>query len=153
MYLKIILLLIFININSFAFADLIKPNNGIEPYQVVKIQLRSLMNNDDPNEDTGIVQTWEFAHPNNQRYTGPLEKFKVMLKGASYSMLLNHKEHNIIELYSTEEVVMYDVTILGENKNYFKFKWKVERYKSEGPLKDCWLTTSVSQPIDMGSSI
>ena len=51
-----------------------------------------------------------------------------MLKGASYSMLLNHKEHNIIELYSTEEVVMYDVTILGENKNYFKFKWKVERY-------------------------
>ena len=62
-----------------AFGELIKPNNGIEPIQVVKIQLRGLMNNDKPNKDSGIEQTWEFAHPNNQRYTGPLDKFKSML--------------------------------------------------------------------------
>ena len=67
-----------------AFGELIKPNNGIEPIQVVKIQLRGLMNNDKPNKDSGIEQTWEFAHPNNQRYTGPLDKFKSMLKGESY---------------------------------------------------------------------
>ena len=53
-------------------ADLVKPNNGIEPYQVVKIQLKGLMNNDNPYKDVGIEQTWEFAHPNNQKYTGPL---------------------------------------------------------------------------------
>ena len=33
-----------------AKADLVKPNNSIEPYQVVKIQLRSLKQNDKPKE-------------------------------------------------------------------------------------------------------
>ena len=149
--LTFILVMIFYSLP--AFGELIKPNNGIEPIQVVKIQLRGLMNNDEPKKDSGIEQTWEFAHPNNQRYTGPLDKFKSMLKGESYSMLLNHKEHKVIEIYSTQEVAMYEVTIMDQNKKYFKFQWKVEKYKSSGPLKNCWLTTSVSQPLDMGSSI
>ena len=65
-------------------AEVIKPNNSIEPFQVVKIQLRSLKENDKPVKDNGIVQTWEFAHPNNQRVTGPIEKFKSMLKSDSF---------------------------------------------------------------------
>jgi len=154
MYLKRLTFIIIIIFYSLpALSELIKPNNGIEPIQVVKIQLKGLMNNDNPSKDSGIEQTWEFAHPNNQRYTGPLNKFKTMLKGDSYSMLLNHKEHKVIEIYSTQEVAMYEVTIMDENKKYFKFQWKVEKYKSSGPLKNCWLTTSVSQPLDMGSSI
>ena len=154
MYLKRLTFIIIIIFYSLpALSELIKPNNRIEPIQVVKIQLRGLMNNDNPSKDSGIEQTWEFAHPNNQRYTGPLNKFKTMLKGDSYSMLLNHKEHKVIEIYSTQEVAMYEVTIMDLNKKYFKFQWKVEKYKSSGPLKNCWLTTSVSQPLDMGSSI
>jgi hypothetical protein len=154
MYLKRLTFIIIIIFYSLpALSELIKPNNGIEPIQVVKIQLKGLMNNDNPSKDSGIEQTWEFAHPNNQRYTGPLNKFKTMLKGDSYSMLLNHKEHKVIEIYSTQEVAMYEVTIMDQNKKYFKFQWKVEKYKSSGPLKNCWLTTSVSQPLDMGSSI
>ena len=154
MYLKRLTFIIIIIFYSLpALSELIKPNNGIDPIQVVKIQLKGLMNNDNPSKDSGIEQTWEFAHPNNQRYTGPLNKFKTMLKGDSYSMLLNHKEHKVIEIYSTQEVAMYEVTIMDQNKKYFKFQWKVEKYKSSGPLKNCWLTTSVSQPLDMGSSI
>ena len=84
-----------------AKADLIKPNNGIDPFQVVKIQLISLKNNNDPTKDNGIEQTWEFAHPNNQKYTGPLERFIVMLKSESYKMLLNHLDHKIFELKLT----------------------------------------------------
>ena len=38
------------------------------------------------------------------------------------------------------------------NKNYFKFRWEVEKFLDSGPLKNCWLTTVVSQPIPMGSS-
>ena len=41
-----------------AKADLIKPNNNIEPYQVVKIQLRGLKENNIPTKDNGIKQTW-----------------------------------------------------------------------------------------------
>ena len=88
LYLKIIL--IFFLIFRSSFADIIKPSVDIEPNEVVKIQLSALMKNDFPNKDSGIVQTWEFAHPNNQKVTGPIERFKNMMKTDSYSMLLNH---------------------------------------------------------------
>ena len=39
------------------------------------------------------------------------------------------------------------------DKKYYKFQWVVEKYYEDGPLKDCWLTTSVSNPISLGSSI
>ena len=136
-----------------AKAEITKPSIKIKPYQVVKIQLTSLMNNDEPNIDNGIKQTWEFAHPNNQKYTGPLEKFKTMLKGNSYSMLLNHSEHEVIEMYMSEDIATYEVTVLDVEKKYYKFKWQVEKYNKDGPLKNCWLTTAVSQPMPLGSSI
>ena len=69
------LLILFILSSNITHAEIVKPNNGIEPYQVIKIQLRGLMENDNPKMDSGIEQTWEFAHPENQKYTGPLENF------------------------------------------------------------------------------
>tara|TARA_Y100000996_G_scaffold320029_1_gene256188 strand:+ start:2226 stop:2687 length:462 start_codon:yes stop_codon:yes gene_type:complete len=134
-------------------AELIKPNSNIEPYKVVKIQLNSLMKNNYPDRDNGIKQTWEFAHPNNQKYTGPLERFKIMLKGESYRMLLNHLDHKIVTVQVTNGVADYEVTVLDIDKKYYKFNWRVEKYLIDGNLKDCWLTTMVSQPIPLGSSI
>ena len=143
-------ILIFLNPT---FAEIIKPNSNIDPSQVVKIQLSALMKNDFPNKDRGIEQTWEFAHPNNQKITGPIERFKYMMKSDSYSMLLNHTSHEIEEVYLSKEVATFEVTVLDKEKKYYKFKWQVEKYKGESALNDCWLTTAVSQPISMGSSI
>ena len=134
-------------------AEVVKPNNQIEPYQVVKIQLRSLKNNDEPFKNAGIEQTWEFAHPNNKKFTGPLEKFKIMLNGESYRMLLNHIDHSILEVKITDFQAAYEVTVLDQGKKYYKFRWIVEKYDLDGPLKDCWLTTGVSPPVSLGSSI
>ena len=156
LYGLVYLILIFVFAIMFivtAPADVIKPNNGIEPYQVVKIQLRSLKNNDDPFKNAGIEQTWEFAHPNNKKFTGPLERFKTLLSSESYKMLLNHIDHNIIEVKTTDSLASYEVTILGEGKNYYKFRWMVEKYNSDGPLKDCWFPTAGAQPVSLGSSI
>jgi hypothetical protein len=136
-----------------AKADLIKPNNNIEPYQVVKIQLRSLKEKDSPTEDNGIKQTWKFAHPNNQKNTGPLERFKIMIKDKSYEMFLNHLDHKIIQIESSDLIVLFEVTVLDKNKTYYKFNWQVEKHIKDGLLKDCWLTTMVSTPISLGSSI
>ncbi len=136
-----------------AKADLIKPNNSIEPYQVIKIQLRSLKQNDSPKKDNGIEQTWEFAHPNNRKNTGPLNRFKLMIKGKSYEMLLNHLDHKVVKLKSSDLMALFEVTVLDKNKAYYKFNWQVEKYTEEGPLNDCWLTTMVSAPIALGSSI
>jgi len=134
-------------------AEILKPNTDIDPKKVVKIQLIALMKNDNPYKDYGIIQTWEFAHPNNQKATGPIEKFKNMIKTDTYSMLLNHVDHEVIEVYASKDVATYEVTVLDIEKKYYKFKWQVEKYNAEGFLKDCWLTTAVSQPIPLGSSI
>ena len=147
-----VVLFFFLNI-SFLKADLIIPNNSILPAEVVKIQLVALMNNDKKFEDSGIEQTWNFAHPNNKKNTGPLPNFKMMIKGNSYQMLINHISHTITELGSSDNWAQFEVIILDKEKIYHKFNWQVEKYLIEGPLKDCWLTTMVSNPIPLGSSI
>ena len=150
-FLKIIL--IFFLFLRPSLADIIKPNLNIEPQQVIKIQLSALMKNDTPYKDRGIIQTWEFAHPDNQKMTGPLERFKNMIKTDSYSMLLNHSSHEISEVYMSNKVATFEVIVMDREKKYYKFKWQVEKYNGEGVLKDCWLTSAVSQPIPVGSSI
>ena len=148
---KVILTILFTT--SLSYAELVKPNNGIEPFQVVKIQLRSLKQNDNPKKDNGIEQTWKFAHPNNQKNTGPLERFKNMIKGKSYEMLLNHLDHKVVEVESSDLIALFEVTVLDKNKTYYKFNWQVEKYTKDGPLKDCWLTSMVSAPMPLGSSV
>ena len=147
-----VVLFFFLNI-SFLKADLLIPNNSILPAEVVKIQLVALMNNDKKFEDSGIEQTWNFAHPNNKKNTGPLPNFKMMIKGNSYQMLINHLSHTITELGSSDNWAQFEVVILDKEKIYHKFNWQVEKFTLEGPLQGCWLTTVVSNPIPLGSSI
>ena len=147
-----IVTIIFLNI-SYSYADLKSPNNLILPAEVVKIQLVGLMDNDKDFKDSGIEQTWNFAHPNNKKNTGPLPNFKMMIKGNSYQMLIDHLNHTITELGSSDKWAQFEVIILDKNKIYHKFNWQVEKYTMDGPLKDCWLTTMVSNPISLGSSI
>ena len=147
-----IVTIIFLNI-SHSNADLKSPNNLILPAEVIKIQLVGLMDNDKDFKDSGIEQTWNFAHPNNKKNTGPLPNFKMMIKGNSYQMLIDHLNHTITELGSSDKWAQFEVIILDKNKIYHKFNWQVEKYTMDGPLKDCWLTTMVSNPISLGSSI
>ena len=134
-------------------AEILKPNSDIKPSEVVKIQLSGLQKNDLSYKDSGIEQTWNFAHPNNKKVTGPLPNFKRMIKGDSYQMMLNHLSHTITELGSSDKWAQFEVIILDKNKIYHKFNWQVEKYTDDGLLKDCWLTTMVSNPIPLGSSI
>ena len=134
-------------------ADLIYPSNSIKPKEVIQIQLTGLMKNDDNFKDSGIEQTWNFAHPENKKNTGPLTNFKMMIKGRSYEMLLNHLSHTITKVGGGDKWAQFEVIILDKDKIYHKFNWQVEKYTADGPLKDCWLTTMVSSPIALGSSI
>ena len=138
---------------SISKAELQTPNNMILPAEVIKIQLIGLMNNDEKFKDSGIEQTWNFAHPENKKNTGPLPNFKMMIKSKSYQMLLNHLSHTITDVGSGDKWAQFEVIILDKEKIYHKFNWQVEKYIDEGPLKDCWLTTMVSSPIPSGSSI
>ena len=145
--------IIFFSNFSISKADLLIPDNSILPAEVIKIQLIALMNNDKEFEDSGIEQTWNFAHPNNKKNTGPLPNFKMMIKGNSYQMLLNHLSHTITKLGSSDNWAQFEVVILDKEKIYHKFNWQVEKFTTEGPLQGCWLTTIVSSPIPLGSLI
>ena len=145
--------LFFISNISFLKADLQIPNKSILPHEVIKIQLIGLMNNDKKFKDSGIEQTWNFAHPSNKKATGPLDNFKRMIKGDTYKMMINHLSHIITQLEKGEKWAQFEVVILDKDKIYHKFNWQVEKYTQDGALKDCWLTTMVSNPIPLGSSI
>tara|TARA_B100001564_G_scaffold262372_1_gene224050 strand:- start:30 stop:503 length:474 start_codon:yes stop_codon:yes gene_type:complete len=146
-------LIIFLLSISISKAELIKPKSDIKPSRVIEIQLISLQKNDQNYKDSGIEQTWNFAHPNNKKATGPLGNFKRMIKGNSYQMLLNHLSHTITELGSSDKWAQFEVVILDKDKIYHKFNWQVEKFTMDGPLQNCWLTTVVSSPISLGSSI
>ena len=147
---KVLILLL---ISSTSNAELLNPNSNIKPKEVIKIQLTGLQKNASKFKDSGIEQTWNFAHPNNKRVTGPLSNFKMMLKSDSYGMMINHLSHSITELGSSDKWAQFEVIILDKNKIYHKFNLQVEKYTLDGSLKDCWLTTMVSSPIPLGSSI
>ena len=146
-------LILFLITISVSKAEILKPNRNINPKEVVKIQLTGLQKNDFNFKDSGIEQTWNFAHPNNKKVTGPLNNFKRMIKGDAYQMMINHLSHTITQLGSTDKWAQFEVIILDKNKIYHKFNWQVEKYTEDGELKDCWLTSMVSNPIPLGSSI
>ena len=146
-------LILFLITVSISKAEILKPSRNINPKEVVKIQLTGLQKNDLKFKDSGIEQTWNFAHPNNKKVTGPLSNFKRMIKGDAYQMMINHLSHTITQLGSTDKWAQFEVIILDKNKIYHKFNWQVEKFTEDGELKDCWLTSMVSNPISLGSSI
>ena len=146
------LIIFFISL-SISKAELLKPNSEIKPSEVVKIQLLGLQKNNSIFKDSGIEQTWNFAHPSNKKATGPLNRFKEMIKGNNYQMMIDHLSHTITQVQSGDRWVQFEVIILDKEKIYHKFSWQVEKFTDDGPLKDCWLTTMVSSPEALGSSI
>ena len=108
------LLIIFFISTSISKAELIKPNSSIRPAEVVKIQLLGLQKNNEKFKDSGIEQTWNFAHPNNKRATGPLDRFKKMIKGNNYQMMINHLSHTITQTSSGDSWVQFEVILLDK---------------------------------------
>ena len=133
--------------------SLTKPNTSLKPFDIVAIQLNALQRNNVPFNDAGIEQVWEFAHPNNKKITGPLEKFKKMLYSKNYKILIGHKSSEIIILSENLNKSIYKVIILSNDKKKYSYIWEVEKVQIEGDLTNCWMTTSVSNPEFLGDVI
>ena len=133
-------------------AELLKPTPEINPEEVVKIQLSSLMNNNEPYLNAGIEQTWEFAHPSNRAFTGPIQRFTQMMYAPSYAVMLDHKKHEIIEVKLENNIAYFFIELTSIDGKMFGFKWTLEKVKEEGGFKDCWMTTAVSTPMPLSTS-
>ena len=147
---KFLILFIFILFYNSVYAELANPNKKLNPYDVVKIQLEALKNNN--KDDNGIKQTWLFAHPNNKKVTGPYERFRIMIYGQQYKFLLNHSSHKINLIKNTSNIFIYRIEILSDKKQLFFYEWHVQKGSDE-KCKNCWFTSAVSMPVDQGNTI
>ena len=144
---RFFIFLFFLLFANLVLADLIKPNPNLLPQEVISIQLLALKNNNQPYSDAGIEQTWEFAHPSNRKYTGPLFNFKKMMYSNNYSLILNHIEHNIISVRNDQNISFFFVEIFDKTGNKFGFQWIVQKVLFDEKFNNCWMTISVSEPI------
>ena len=62
-----------------------EPDPSLSPQDVVSIQIEALQHNDTPYVDRGIEVTFNFASPTNKRVTGPLERFKAMVRNSRWT--------------------------------------------------------------------
>ena len=129
--------------------EVVKPNPDIAPLEVVDIQLTGLQNNDNPERDFGIRQTWAFAHPGNRRMTGPYPRFAQMIRSPSYAKMIDHATHSIKPAKQGAGWQQFDVLMETNGGNVLFFSWVVEKV-TEGEYKDCWMTTAVSAPSPAG---
>jgi len=146
------LFIFIIILSSNANCELIKPNVSIEPNKVIEIQLAALQKNNNPYQNFGIEQTWEFAHPSNRMFTGPLKRFTSMMYSPPYIIMLNHQNHKILEVNVHDEVAFYFIELTDIEGSQYGFQWTLEKVSIEGIYENCWMTTSVSPPIPLAKS-
>ena len=142
---NIIVLLILLFFSKLSFADnLVKPSPDINPIDVVEVQLFALQSNDE--NDFGIKQTWEFAHPRNKMATGPLPRFTSMIKTPAYSILLNNLKFETKEIFNDGKTAGIAVRIEAKDNKAYTYMWTLEKIIEEGPLNGNWMTSGVSSP-------
>ncbi|MBA1338293.1 MAG: hypothetical protein FD549_000035 [Pelagibacterales bacterium] len=149
---KYFILIIILNFTNFLYADIIKPAKNLTAYDVIKIQLNALKENNKPNKNSGIKQTWMFAHPQNKKITGPYERFQKMLLGDQYNVLLNHESHKIKLIMNSKDKYIYNVELISIDKKMYLYEWHLEKITIEN-CNSCWFTTIVSSPIKKGNTI
>ena len=149
---KWFILIIILNFTNFLYADIIKPTKNLTAYDVIKIQLNALKKNNKPNNNSGIMQTWIFAHPENKKFTGPYERFEKMILSNQYKILLNHVSHKITLITNSEDNYIYNIELITKNKKIFFYEWHLEKSITD-QCNNCWFTTIVSPPVNIGDTI
>ena len=117
-----------------------EPNPDLSPEEVVKIQVTALQNNDE--EDTGIKTTFKFASLQNRQITGPLARFRELVREKAYRPLLNHKlaEYDPIEIDG--DTATQRVTITAKNGQATVYMFTLSKQKNPS-CEGCWMTDSV----------
>tara|TARA_Y100001970_G_C14187099_1_gene833216 strand:+ start:602 stop:1060 length:459 start_codon:yes stop_codon:yes gene_type:complete len=147
-FITILICLVFSTSN----AELLKPEPSIKPSEVISIQLTALQTNSTPFENAGIAQTWEFAHPNNREYTGPLKNFTKMMYSSSYQIMLDHQSHNITLVAEEEDMAFFFIELTDRIGNEYGFQWTLQKVLTDGQFYNCWMTIGVSRPISLAQS-
>ena len=97
----------------------------------------------------GIEQVWIFAHPDNKRMTGPLERFAGLFDNPAYEPLIGHSSASIKEVDRQDGMARFVVTVLARDGKTYGYYWILRALRRMGHKQsdgDIWMTSAVSAP-------
>ena len=147
-YILLITISLFFLKNDKALSNVL-PNDIFSSVEVIELQMNSLQTNSKVN-NAGIYQCWLFAHPENKKYTGPFSNFKRMITDTSYKVLLNSLKFKTNLISKNKKIAKYSVDIDAYDNKRYNLTWVLEKAALDQNCKNCWMTTSVTQPQFIG---
>ncbi len=120
-----------------------KPDPSLSPQDVVSIQIEALQHNDTPYEDRGIEVTFNFASPTNKRVTGPLERFKVMVRSPVYGPMIDHRSAEYQTVKVEGDFAQVDVILESKDGQFLGYRFTLSR-QHVNQFEGSWMTSAVS---------
>ena len=115
------------------------PKPELTPGEVVEIQLAALQFNDRPTKDAGIATAFQFASPGNRKATGPLDRFKLIVRAPGYLPLIDHRIAGYATTLIRGDAAIRRVTVVAADGRAFDYEFRL----SKDPDSGCWFTDGV----------
>ena len=121
-----------------------EPDPSLSPQDVVSIQIEALQHNDTPYEDRGIEVTFNFASPANKRMTGPLERFKAMVRNPVYGPMIDHRSAKYETVKVEGDLAQVDVVLESKEGQFVGYRFTLSR-QHDNQYEGSWMTSAVSR--------
>jgi len=119
-----------------------QPSRLHQPQDVVRIVMEALARNDEPFADAGIATTFAFASPANRVNTGPLAKFRQMVRNPAYGAMIDHVEREFSDVVQMGNQAYQMVKIRGDSGDEFIFAFRLSQ-QLDGEFEGMWMTDAV----------
>lgn len=126
--------------STYDLIDQPMPSPDLLPHEVVTLQVKALQRNNE--RDNGIEITFNFASPDNKAVTGPLNRFKELVRNPLYEPMLNFRSYRLGEMIYEEKTAQQVILLRDKNGTPAAFLFTLSR-QTQPPYQDCWMTDSV----------
>ena len=124
-----------------------QPDPSLNARDVVEIVMSAMANNDYPYQNHGIEITYNFASPANKLITGPLARFRKMIRVGVYASMLNFKGIKYENYKVDGRNAQLDIILETLDNRTQGFQFRLKR-QIDNEFHDCWMTDSV-MPISI----
>lgn len=129
------------------------PSADYSPGEVVGIVLRALATPDRPEPEAGIETTFRFASPANRAQTGPLERFKQLVRNPVYAPLLGHERAIRGDMRVSGDRASERVRVIADDGTRADFAFVLTRRPADADCAGCWMTDAVIRLQPQGQSL